>query len=117
MKLKTANIREIFIWAAFLISAYFAFIKKWDNVQLQEDKIRSEERIKSLEQNDKAKAVLIDSLKTNVKVLEGVVEYQNKNPKLIIEKYDKVRNNISVLNADKSIEYFSNRLSEESGNR
>lgn len=117
MKLKSVTIREIFVWGAFIIAAYFAFVKKWDNVQLREDKIRSEERIKSLEQNDKAKALLIDSMKTNTKVLEGVIEYQSKNPKLIIEKYDKVRNNINVLNADESVSYLSDRLSKESSHR
>lgn len=116
MKKKPA-LREIIIFIAFIFCAYFAFVKKWDNVKLREDKIRSEERIKSLEQNDKAKEVLIDSFKTNTKILEGVIEYQNKNPKLIIEKHDKIRNTVNVLNADRTIGYLSDRLSKEGGHR
>lgn len=104
------TIRDIIGFAICLFTSYFAFIKKWDNSRLQEDKIRSQERIKSLENNDKAKALLIDSMKTNTKVLEGVIEYQSKNPKLIIEKYDKVRNNILALSSDSSIKYLRNRI-------
>lgn len=114
---QSPSIREIFVWVAFLVSAYFAFVKKWDNVQLQEGKIRSEERIKTLEQNATTQAIITDSLESSVKAKEAVIEYQKKNPKIIIEKYDKVRNNVNVLNADESIRYLSTRLSKEGGNR
>lgn len=110
------TIREVFIFIAFLISAYFAFIKKWDNVQLQEDKIRSEEKVKSLEQNDKAKALLIDSFKTNAKVLEGIVDYQKNNPKIIEKKYVEIRNDVLNLPVDDKIEYLARRLSKKNNN-
>lgn len=114
---KPITLREIICFGAALLCAYFAFVKKYDNVTLQEDKIRAEEKVKYLEQRDSTKTQFIDSLKTNVKVLEGIVDYQKKNPKLIIEKHDKIRNNVNLLNADGSISYFSDRLSKESGNR
>lgn len=115
--IKTPSVREVFVWVAFIVSAYFAFVKKWDNVQLQEDKIRSEERIKSLHTNDSVKQIIVDSLKLKTNSLEAVIKYQEKNPKLIIEKHDQIRSNISVLNADSSIGYFASRISKESGNR
>lgn len=116
MKFRTANIREIFIWGAFLISAYFAFIKKWDNSQLQEDKIRAEERIKSLEQIAKFQSHYSDSVKESNTAMKAVIEYQKNNPKIIEKKYVEVRNNVLNLSDDDKVLYLARRLSKKDSN-
>lgn len=113
----TVSVREIIIWIAFLVSAYFAFQKKWDNSQLREDKIRSEEKIKNLVLNASNQSVVTDSIKFKAKSLEAIIEYQKNNPKIIIEKHDKIRDNVNVLNADESVRYLSVRLSKEGTDR
>lgn len=113
---KNISIRESILFSICLLLSYFVFIKKWDNVQLKEDKIRAEEKIKEYEVDSKIQHSITDSLKTKVQVIEGVIEYQKLNPKIIIKKYDKVRNNVNMLNIDESIGYLSARLSKESGN-
>lgn len=116
MKFRTANIREIFIWFAFLISAYFAFVKKWDNSQLQEDKIRAEERIKSLEQSAKYWSHYSDSVKQSNAEMKAVIEYQKNNPKIIEKKYVEVRNNVLNLSSDNKVLYLARRLSKKDSN-
>lgn len=100
-----------------LLLAYFTFVKKWDNSQLQEDKIRAEERVKILEVEKAGWHSLADSLKTQVAVTEGIVEYQKKNPAIIREKYEKIRSDVNLLTSDSAIGLLSIRLSKESGNR
>ena len=113
---KPVTLREIFCFGLLLIASYFAIIKKWDSHTLREDKARAEERVKMLEAKDVIQHHLSDSLKANTVALKAVIEYQEKNPKLIIEKYDKIRDNARMLNADESVRLLSGRLSKESGN-
>lgn len=117
MDFKTVTIREVIMLGACLILAYFAFVKKWDNSQLQEDKIRAEEKIKVLETEKLHWHTVADSFKTEVSVTRGIIEYQKQNPKIIIEKYDKIISDVNMLYADGTIAYLSDRLSEEGSHR
>ena len=109
--------REVILFVGCLSLALYCIYVELNTNTLQKEKIISEERIKQYQKDAKEQQLLTDSLKSKVMVIEGVLEYQKQNPKIIIEKYDKVRNNINLLNADASILYLSNRLSEEGGNR
>ena len=40
--LKTISLREVIIFGICLFACYFAFVKKWDNVTLEKDKIVAE---------------------------------------------------------------------------
>lgn len=113
--LKVISIREVILFGVSLILAYFAFVKKWDNSQLQEGKVRAEERVKVLEREGTLQHLITDSLTMQVEVIKGVLEYQKENPKIIIQKYDKIRDNVNLLGADESISFLSDRLSKESG--
>lgn len=115
--MKPVTIREIVMFAACIILSFFLFVKKWNNSELEKDKARAEERIKMYEQSDKEQHRISDSLKANTEALQAVIEYQKKNPQIIREKYEKVRDNIHLLNADQSIGYLTNRLSQAGGNR
>lgn len=112
---KPITVREAIMLGICLILAHFAFFKKWDNVKLNEDKVRSEKIIKAYQENSKMQHHISDSLKTKVKIAEEIIEYQKKNPKIIIEKYDKLRDNVNMLGTDESIRFLSGRLSQESG--
>lgn len=109
--------REIIMFGVCLVLSYFAFVKKWDNVTLNEKNIRAEERIKMLEADKKTQHFISDSLATEIQVTKGIIEYQKANPKLIIEKYDKVRDNIAGLNADSTVLFYADRLSKEGSHR
>lgn len=113
----TITLREIILFSICLFLTFYSFNKKRDNEQIIEDKIRAEERIKQYQQESKLQYLISDSISQKNKSLEAIIEYQKKNPKIIIEKYDKIRNNINLLNADESISYLSNQLSKESDNR
>lgn len=93
------------------------FIGKNKYTELEKEKTRSEERIKFYEQDAKKQKAVTDSLLVNAASLNAVIEYQKKNPKIIVEKYDKIRSNLNLLNTDEQIEYLANALSKESGNR
>lgn len=111
------HIREIILFGASLLLAFFLFTKNGDNTKLKEDKVRAEERVKEYEQIFKAQEKITDSLKIKASSLESIIEYQKKNPAIIIQKYDKAISNINLLDADQSISFLSNRLSKESGHR
>lgn len=100
-----------------LVLSFFLFVKKWNYSELEKDKTRAEERIKIYQQSDKDQHRISDSLKINTIALQAIIEYQEKNPKIIREKYEKVRNNINLLNADQSISYLTGRLSQAGSNR
>lgn len=106
--------REIIMFCACIFLAYFLFIKTTNTSELEKDKIRSEEAIKEYQKQEKQQAHITDSLKQNASVMEAIIEYQKKNPKLIIEKYDKILNGVSLLNADNSVKFLSDKLSKES---
>lgn len=114
---KPVSLREFIMFFICLILCFFLFVKKWNNVELESDKARSEEIIKMYEQNMEHQKCVSDSLILNAHVLEGIIEFQKKNPKIIIHKYDKIRDNIGVLNAGQSISYLSGRLSQAGSNR
>lgn len=114
--LKTISLREIILFGLCLFVSYFAFVKKWDNIELEKDKIVAQEKVKQLEKEKVAQHLITDSLKSKVLVTEGIIEFQKQNPQIIIEKYDKIRDNLNLLSADESISYLSDRLSEEGGN-
>lgn len=116
MKLKSVTIREIFVWGAFIIAAYFAFVKKWDNVQLREDKIRSEERIKEYQKDAKLQEHYTDSVKESNTAMKAVIEYQKDNPKIIEKKYETILNGVLSLPTDDKIRYFARRVSKKNSN-
>lgn len=85
-----------------------------DNQLIQETtkRIDAEERIKSLGREFDARTAEIDSLKQVKIKLEAVVDYQKKNPSIIIQKYEKERAAIDTLSNSKSFELFSINLDE-----
>lgn len=105
--------REILLIALCLFLALYSFLKADDRDKLREEKARSEERIKQYQKEAKQQASITDSLKTKVSTYEGVIAYQKENPKIIIEKYDKARGKLNLLNTDDQIDFLSNRLSKE----
>ncbi len=110
------TIREIIMFGVCLFLSYFLYVKESNKAELEADKIRAEERIKMYEDAKLLQQQFTDSLLQQNNSLQAVLEYQKQNPKIIIEKYDKIRDNISVLNAGESISYLSGRLSQAGGN-
>lgn len=118
---KTKNIliiSGIVLFVLLLIGAYFLHKHHLNKeASLEEENIRSEERIKIKQaENDKLKLNL-DSLKTDISTLSAVIDYQKNNPQIIREKYVEIRNNVVSYTVDDKIKYLSNRLSKKGNNR
>ena len=110
------TIRDIIGFALCLFTSYFAFIKKWDNSQLREDKIRSEERIKQYETDFKLQHHYTDSIKQSNTEMKAVIKYQKDNPKIIEHKYETILNGVLNLPVDDKISFLSGRVSKKSNN-
>lgn len=101
-----------------LCGGFFGYnvISKKNQKDLNE-KIRLEERVKQLEIDGDAQKQRTDSLKAKAQILEGVIAYMDKNPKIIIEKYDKEKDRIFSLDASDKVKFLSDRLSKAGRNR
>lgn len=114
---KPIGIREVLAWVLFIIATYFAVTDRSQNVDLQEDKIRAEEKIKFYEKDAKAYHALADSFKMKSKIDSALIEYQKNNPKIIEKKYVEVLNGVFSLPVDDKIIYLTGRVSEKDNNQ
>lgn len=110
------TLRDIIGFALFIFVSYFAFVKKWDNSQLREDKIRGEERIKQYEVDFKLQRHYTDSVKESNTAMKAVIEYQKENPKIIEKKYETILNGVFNLPVDDKIKFLSGRVSKKNNN-
>lgn len=111
--LQPISIREIILIGFSLFMAFLHYNESNDISKHEKDKIVLEERIKHYQKDAIIQAAISDSLETNAKVLEGVIEYQKHNPKIIEKKYVEVRNDVLNLSDDDKIKYLAARLSKK----
>lgn len=111
--LQPIGIREIILIGFSLFMAFLYYKENNNLTQNEKDKIVLEERIKYYQKDAIIQAAITDSLQINAKVLEGVINYQKHNPKIIEKKYGEVRNDIINLSDDAKIKYLSGRLSKK----
>lgn len=110
---KPIGIREVLAWVLFAVAVYFAVTDRWQNTDLQEDKIRAEEKVKFYEEDAKAVHVLADSFKVKSKIDSAIIEYQKNNPKIIEKKYVEVLNGVFNLPVDDKIGHLAGRVSKK----
>lgn len=110
---KPLGIREVLAWVLFIVAVYFSITDRWQNENLQEDKIRAEEKIKFYEKDAKAYHALADSFKVKTKIDSAIIEYQKNNPKIIERKYAEVLNGVFSLPVDDKIIYLTGRVSKK----
>ena len=111
--LQPIGIREIILIGVSLFMAFLHYKESGDITKHEKDKLVLEERIKHYQKDALIQAGITDSLETKAQVLEGVIEYQKKNPKIIEKKYVEVRNDVLSLSDDDKIKYLAARLSKK----
>lgn len=77
-----------------------------------EEKIRSDERAKQYELDAQKNHEIADSAKISAAKFEAVLEYKSKNPQIIIQKYDKIHDNVVGLSANNKVKFLAERLSK-----
>jgi hypothetical protein len=77
------------------------------------DSTKNEIRLMELKKKDSANSKAIDSLRIIVSQQDSEIDYKNRNPKIVIDYYEKKISDVKHLGTDESIEYITKRLSEE----
>ena len=76
------------------------------------EKALAEEKVKHLEADGMSQKQHTDSVKIHAAILEGLLEYMKKNPKVIIEKYDKEKDLVFSLTNDSKVKFLASWLSK-----
>lgn len=107
------GIREIILIGFSLFMAFLHYKDGSKLTQNEKDKIAIEDRIKYYQKDATIQAAISDSLETKTKVMQGIIDYQKDNPKIIEKKYVEIRNDVLSLPTDDKIRYLAGRLSKK----
>ncbi len=86
-------------------------------IQETTKRVAAEERIKQDAKEYSSRAKVIDSLQIWSIKQEAIIEYQKKNPSIIIEKYEKEHATLDTISNSKSFELFSINIESYKANK
>lgn len=82
-----------------------------------EARVEKEMELKQAKKEYEARAIVLDSLKSELAKSLAVIEYQKKYPQVIIKKYEQAKNRVDSLTFTESYKLLTNNISEYSINK
>lgn len=116
------SFRNILIGIGFLavIICVVICIRAWKENQLGEEvtkRVIAQEALKVLAKQHVENKRVIDSMKIDRAQLVSVIEYQKKNPQIIIQKYETIHRSIDNLSPNDNYKLFTANIAKYKSNR
>lgn len=95
-------------------------VNAWKENQLIKETTKraaAEEKVKQLAQDHLQNKKIIDSMLTDRASMIAVIEYQKKNPQIIIQKYEAIHHDIDLLSPDEGYKLFTANINAYNTNR